>query len=278
METAADEILARRSRSGKTQQALGCEDHQRCAVGSQHLSAQQVEVLGRRGAICILQRIFGTQLQETLDPRTRVLRPLPFEAVGQKHHEAAHATPFYVGRGDELVDHYLGTIREIAELRLPERERPRFGNAVAVLEAEDRGFGELRVVAVEARLLGIEMRESLEELPIDTDWDFFFQRFDDPNICYWHDIGHAQIKENLGFIHHRLHLESMTERLAGFHLHDVQFPARDHRPPGQGMIDFEGLKHVVKPEHIKVFEISPSLNADEAREGVAHLKSIWGED
>jgi hypothetical protein len=44
------------------------------------------------------------------------------------------------------------------------------------------------------------------------------------------------------------------------------------------MIDFEGLKHTVKPEHIKVFELSPSLNADEAREGVTHLKSIWGED
>ena len=88
----------------------------------------------------------------------------------------------------------------------------------------------------------------------------------------------TQIKENLGFIHHRLHLESMTERLGGFHLHDVQFPARDHRPPGQGMIDFEGLKHLVKPEHIKVFELSPSLKPSAAREGVAHLKSIWGED
>ena len=44
------------------------------------------------------------------------------------------------------------------------------------------------------------------------------------------------------------------------------------------MIDFEGLKHVVKPEHIKVFELSPSLKTDEAKEGVAHLKAVWGED
>ena len=44
------------------------------------------------------------------------------------------------------------------------------------------------------------------------------------------------------------------------------------------MIDYEGLKHLVKPEHIKVFELSPSLKPDAAREGVAHLNSIWGED
>ena len=92
-------------------------------------------------------------------------------------------------------------------------------------------YGMLERIAEQSSLrgikLGIEIRESLEEIPIDTDWDFFFQRFDDPTICYWHDIGHAQIKENLGFIHHRLHLESMVGRLGGFHLHDVQFPARE---------------------------------------------------
>ena len=32
------------------------------------------------------------------------------------------------------------------------------------------------------------------------------------------------------------------------------------------MIDYEGLKHIVKPEHIKVFELSPSLKPDAARE------------
>ena len=45
--------------------------------------------------------------------------------------------------------------------------------------------------------LGIEIREDLEEIPIDTDWDFFFQRFDDPTVCYWHDIGHARSRRTL---------------------------------------------------------------------------------
>ena len=126
-------------------------------------------------------------------------------------------------------------------------------------------------------MLGIENREALEEIPFETDFQFLFFEFRGGPIKYWHDTGHAQIKENLGFIHHAMHLESMTEDLAGFHIHDVEFPGRDHRPPGKGMIDFEALKAFVKPDHIKVLELSPSVTVEELRTGWSHLKSVWGE-
>lgn len=125
---------------------------------------------------------------------------------------------------------------------------------------------------------GIENREALEEIPLDSDFGFFFREFDHPLIRYWHDTGHGQIKENLGFIQHAMHVESMAEHLAGFHLHDVQFPGRDHCPPGAGMIDYAAIKPFVRPEHIKVFELSPGVPVEELRKGVAHLKSIWGEE
>jgi|ERR1043166_3400777 sugar phosphate isomerase/epimerase len=134
-----------------------------------------------------------------------------------------------------------------------------------VAEAEPRGLK-----------LGIENREALEEILFESDFPFFFKEFTSPSVVYWHDTGHAQIKENLGFIHHAMHLESMAERLYGFHIHDVQFPGRDHRAPGTGMIDFAALRPIVKPEHLKVFELSPSLSPEEAAAGVAHLKAIWG--
>ncbi len=124
--------------------------------------------------------------------------------------------------------------------------------------------------------LGIENREAIEEIPIDADFPFLLHDFPSPTIGYWHDTGHAQIKENLGFINHSLHLESMAERLLGFHVHDVEFPGRDHRSPGSGMIDFAALKPMVKPEHIKVFEFSPSLKIEEAQGGIAHIKTLWG--
>ena len=136
-----------------------------------------------------------------------------------------------------------------------------------IAEAEPRGLK-----------LGIENREALEEIPFESDFPLFFKEFTSPSVVYWHDTGHAQIKENLGFIHHAMHLESLADRLYGFHVHDVQFPGHDHRAPGAGSIDFAALKPIVRPEHLKVFELSPSLTPAEAKKGVAHLKAIWGEE
>ncbi|MBI3418301.1 MAG: sugar phosphate isomerase/epimerase [Verrucomicrobia bacterium] len=125
--------------------------------------------------------------------------------------------------------------------------------------------------------LGIENREALEEIPLESDFHFFFKDFPGPTVAYWHDTGHGQIKENLGFIHHAMHVESLADRLFGFHIHDVQFPGRDHCPPGSGTIDFAALKPFVKPDHIKVIELSPGVEVDDLKRGVAHIKSIWGE-
>jgi len=124
--------------------------------------------------------------------------------------------------------------------------------------------------------LGIENREAIEEIPFEGDFPFFFREFNTDVVRYWHDTGHAQIKENLGFISHTMHLESLAEFLAGFHIHDVGFPGHDHLPPGQGMIDFAALKPFVKPEHLKVLELHPDLPSQEVLAGLAHLKSVWG--
>jgi sugar phosphate isomerase/epimerase len=126
--------------------------------------------------------------------------------------------------------------------------------------------------------LGVENRQALEELPIEGEFKPLFQELDHSAVIYWHDTGHAQIKENLGFMPHRMQLESLGQWLGGFHIHDVQFPGRDHCAPGSGMIDFTALKPFVRPEHLKVFELSPGLSPAQVKAGVAHLKGIWGEE
>lgn len=145
----------------------------------------------------------------------------------------------------------------------------------------ERMYDTLRKVLPEAEkrgiLLGCENREALEEIPFERDFPQLFRDIPSPNLRYWHDTGHAQIKENLGFISHTMHLESLQDRLGGFHIHDVQFPGRDHCPPGSGMIDFAALKPCVKPEHIKVFEFHPNMTVEDAVKGIAHVKAIWGE-
>jgi sugar phosphate isomerase/epimerase len=70
----------------------------------------------------------------------------------------------------------------------------------------------------------------------------------------------------------------MSPWLHGFHIHDVQFPGRDHCPPGSGMIDFAALKPFVKPDHIKVLELSPGVQPQDVLTGFAHVKSVWGDE
>ena len=123
--------------------------------------------------------------------------------------------------------------------------------------------------------LGVENRQGLEELPLESDYHFLFRELSSPNLVYWHDTGHAQIKENLGFIRHAMHLESLRDRLLGFHIHDVEFPGRDHCAPGTGTVNFAALRPFVKPEHVKVFEFGPALTVEQVRNGIEHVKRIW---
>ena len=127
-------------------------------------------------------------------------------------------------------------------------------------------------------MLGIENREALEEIPFETDVNLFLRQFPARVVRYWHDCGHAQIKHNLGYIDHLMHLENMADRLEGFHIHDVKFPGQDHCPPGTGTIAFDQLARLVKPNHIKVFELSPGLEVEAVKQGIAHLKAIWGSE
>jgi sugar phosphate isomerase/epimerase len=114
--------------------------------------------------------------------------------------------------------------------------------------------------------LCLENRESMEEMPIDAEYDDFLAALNEPeHAVYWHDVGHAQIKHQLGLLDHRAHLETMAPRLAGFHLHDVTESGRDHQVPGTGTIDFEMISEFVRPEHTLVCELSPGLSVEEVR-------------
>lgn len=188
----------------------------------------------------------------------------------------------------ELKD-YGGKLEEMLERG--ERETPKYqkllAEAAAKREACKKGamkrlYETLKIILPEAEkrglVLGCENREAVQEIPIESDFENFLRDFDSPHIAYWHDCGHGQIKENLGFIRVVEHLEPLASRLAGFHIHDVQYPARDHCPPGSGMIDYAALKPLVTREHIKVFELSPKVPVEDAKRGIAHLKSIWGEE
>lgn len=121
-------------------------------------------------------------------------------------------------------------------------------------------------------VLGLENREGLEELPGDAAFVDFMRQFgDDAPVAYWHDAGHAQLKQQYGLIDHAAHLEKMAPHLIGFHLHDVTDEGKDHQAPGSGVIDFKMIARHVQPEHTLVLELSPSLQAEEVLASRAYI-------
>src|SRR4029077_4475534 len=119
-----------------TEQRLRRHQHKRLAELAVQLAPEHMEIIGGRGAIGDLPIVLGAELEIALDPRRGMLRALALIAMGEQHDEAGHAQPFALAGGEELVDHHLGTIGEIPELRLPQYQRVRLREAVAVLEAE----------------------------------------------------------------------------------------------------------------------------------------------
>ncbi len=184
----------------------------------------------------------------------------------------------YTGKLTGLLERDRGKSPKYEKLRA-EAAAKREANKGAAVE---RVYETLRIILPEAEKrglkLGIENRQALEEIPLEGDFEFFFREFDSPNVVYWHDVGHAQIKETLGFLDHTRHLESLAARLAGFHIHDVIFPAADHATPGSGTVNFAALKPFVKPDHIKVLELSPSLSIEAVKLGFIHVKIYWGNE
>jgi sugar phosphate isomerase/epimerase len=108
--------------------------------------------------------------------------------------------------------------------------------------------------------LGFENREALDELPLDEDFaELFASLPTGAPVGYWHDAGHAAIKESLGILDYEAHLARNAEHLVGWHLHDVDAERRDHRPIGAGLTDFRKLSRFWKPEHALVLELSPGV-------------------
>lgn len=124
--------------------------------------------------------------------------------------------------------------------------------------------------------LGVEGRRGYEEMPSEKELPGLLDELDSPFAGYWHDFGHLQIKENLGFIDHEEWLRLIGPRAFGCHVQDVIWPGQDHQPPFAGHVDLEKLVPLLSPACVFVWEMSPRKTAEEILRSVEIWKARFG--
>ncbi|MGZ4982643.1 MAG: sugar phosphate isomerase/epimerase family protein [Chthoniobacterales bacterium] len=125
--------------------------------------------------------------------------------------------------------------------------------------------------------LGIEGRRGYEEMPNERELPALLDELNSPHAGYWHDFGHIQIKENLGFLDHAEWLRMIGPRAFGCHLQDCVWPAQDHQPPFAGDVDLLKLVPLLPKDCAFVWEMSPRKTAEEIRRSVELWKKHFGE-
>ena len=126
--------------------------------------------------------------------------------------------------------------------------------------------------------LGLEGRQAYEEIPSEREFGDLLEEFKAPTVGYWHDIGHIQIKHNLGFVDHAEWLQKVSPRLIGCHLHDVTWPGLDHRAPFTGgSVDYDNLIPLLPKDCLFVWEMSPRRKTEEIATSLRLWKERFGQ-
>ena len=125
--------------------------------------------------------------------------------------------------------------------------------------------------------IGLESRRGYEEIPTERELTVLLAEIECAHTGYWHDFGHSQIKNNLGFVDHLEWLQTAGSRAFGCHVQDCIWPARDHEPPFSGDIEFEKLIPLLPTNCLFVWEMSPNKTADAIRQSIRIWKERFGE-
>lgn len=125
--------------------------------------------------------------------------------------------------------------------------------------------------------LGIENRYYFSEIPSLEEMEIILKTFPGPPLYYWHDVGHAQVYENLKFLKHQAILDKFKHRIYGMHLHDIE-GIDDHRAPLKGKFDFSLLKNYITKDTLKVLEPHYPATAQEIIRGREYLEGLFKND
>jgi len=123
--------------------------------------------------------------------------------------------------------------------------------------------------------LAVENRSDFEAIPTERELLSLLRHFDSPHLRYWHDFGHAQMRECLGILSHEQWLADIAPYAVGAHLQDARWPDEDHLLPFDGEIPFDRLIPLLPSSLPYILELSPIVKSDAISVAADRWKTLF---
>jgi sugar phosphate isomerase/epimerase len=148
----------------------------------------------------------------------------------------------------------------------------RISQAPPYLDAAGKSLQELSEYGRQKGImLGLETRFHFNEIPNMDEMAELLRlvRVSESLVGYWHDVGHAEVQQQLGFSLHEEWLSRFKHRMIGIHLHEV-LGISDHQAPGKGDMNWKMVAKYLPQEIVKVCEIG-EWNDEEQMQGIVNF-------
>ena len=121
--------------------------------------------------------------------------------------------------------------------------------------------------------LSLENRFHYFEIPQPDELDELLSLGCGDVVAYWHDVGHAEVLQRLGFRPHEEWLQRFSERMVGIHLHDVA-GITDHLAAGLGDVDWDMVFRHVPDGALQTCEFLSSNSPEQVSTGLHRLLEL----
>jgi len=146
----------------------------------------------------------------------------------------------------------------------------RFSQVPPYLEAARKSLQHLSEYSCrKGIMLGLETRFHFHEIPNMDEMAELLNEVQESPVGYWHDVGHAEVQQQLGFSLHEEWLSRFNHRMIGIHLHEV-LGISDHQAPGKGKMNWDMVAKYLPQGVVKVCEIG-EWNEEEQMRGVVNF-------
>ena len=162
------------------------------------------------------------------------------------------------------------------ERRLQKLLDVRDRKAAPYLDALRESLDELLPVFEERGLrLALENLPTMDAVPNEPEMSALLAEYDTPTLRYWHDLGHGQIREKFGFIHHEGLVKRVAKSIGGVHVHGAPGVDDEHLMPPLGAVRYPKFAFLAELGVPLVLEPAPGTPPEQVKGAAAYLREIW---